>query len=186
MVEYEIHRVESAPGRSGALLQGMKEAMGMVPNLAAAMAESPELLDSFLQVRQIYTSGTFTPQEIQVLSLTAAYENACAWCMAFHSRAAENEGVAASTIDALRHGQTPEDPRLAALSDFARAMVRNHGAVPDDRLARFLDAGYTRAQAMEVVVGMAFSLMANYAGHLADPPLDAPFAPYAWHAPAAA
>ena len=47
--------------------------------------------------------------------------------------------------------------------------------------AQILDAGYTRAQALEVVLGMAFSLMANYAGHLVDAPVDPPFQPHAWH-----
>jgi alkylhydroperoxidase family enzyme len=47
-------------------------------------------------------------------------------------------------------------------------------------LERFLGAGYTRAQALEVVLGMAFSLMANYAGHLVEAPLDEPLQPHLW------
>ena len=185
MMMFQIHSVETAPEGSKPLLEGMKKNLGMVPNLAAAMSESPQLLGGFLAVRDIYLGGTFTPGEIQVLSLTAAYENECAWCMAFHTLMALKEGVSREDVDALRVGLSPSEPRLGALSDFARRMVSARGAVSNAEVERFYAAGYTRAQALEVVLGMAFSLMANYAGHLADAPLDEPFQPHAWHKPEA-
>jgi AhpD family alkylhydroperoxidase len=116
-----------------------------------------------------------------VLSLTAAFENACEWCMAFHTFMALNVGVSAESVAALREGRPPREPRLRELSDFARTMLRRRGNVGVDALQRFLDAGYTRAQALEVVLGMAFSLMANYAGHLVDAPVDPSFQPHVWH-----
>ena len=42
----------------------------------------------------------------------------------------------------------------------------------------------TPAQALEVVLGVAFSTMANYAQHLVRAPLDDMLAPYAWVPPA--
>jgi AhpD family alkylhydroperoxidase len=180
MITYQTHSIDTAPEASKPLLRGMKESLGMIPNLAAAMAESPQLLQGFLAVREIYQGGTFSPAEVQVLSLTAAYENGCAWCMAFHTLMARKEGVSQESIDALRDGRSPVEPRLGALSDFARAMVHRRGAVESAGVERLCNAGYTRAQALEVVLGMAFSLMANYAGHLAEAPLDEPLKPYAW------
>lgn len=179
---FPIHTLDTAPEASRPLLAELAASVGLVPNLAAGMAESPSLLRGFLAVRQIYASGTFTPAEIQVLSLTAACENGCAWCMAFHTMAALGADVSRASVDALRAGAAPGDPRLGALSDFARGMVRSRGAVSPAELERFLAAGYTRAQALEVVLGMAFSLMANYAGHLVDAPLDEPLRPHRWTA----
>jgi uncharacterized peroxidase-related enzyme len=183
MIPYTVHTLESAPEGSREALRQLQANVGFVPNLAAAMSESPELLKGFLAVRQIYSDGTFTHGEIEVLSLTAAFENSCAWCMAFHTLMALNNGISAESVEALRAGRAPIEPRLAALSDFARSMVRQRGNVTSGELQRFLDAGYTRAQALEVVLGMAFSLMANYAGHLADAPLNEPFKPHAWQLP---
>ncbi len=183
MIPYTVHTLESAPEGSREALRQLQANVGFVPNLAAAMSESPELLKGFLAVRQIYSDGTFTPGEIEVLSLTAAFENGCTWCMAFHTLMALNNGISAESVEALRAGRAPIEPRLAALSDFARSMVRQRGNVTSGELQRFLDAGYTRAQALEVVLGMAFSLMANYAGHLADAPLNEPFKPHAWQLP---
>lgn len=183
MSTYPIHGIDTAPEDSRPLLQGLQQNLGMIPNLAAAMAESPALLKSFLTVREIYQGGTFTPVEIEVLSLTAAFENNCAWCMTFHTRMARNAGVSPESLEALRAGRPPVEPRLGVLSDFAREMVRLRGGVGNAALERFHEAGYTRAQALEVVLGMGFSLMANYAGHLTKAPLDAPLQPHAWEPP---
>jgi AhpD family alkylhydroperoxidase len=172
--------IEQAPEASRQPMRDLQAAVGFVPALAAAMANSPPLLRGFLAVRQAYQQGTFTPVEVEVLSLTAAQENACSWCIAFHTLMALKQGLSPDSVQALRAGQPPLEPKLAALSNFARSLLRTRGAVTAQDRQRFAAAGYTQAQTLEVVLGMAFSLMANYAGHLTDPPLDAPFVPHAW------
>ena len=180
MSRFPIHTVESAPEQSREALGNLARSVGMIPNLAAGMAESPSLLRGFLSVRELYQGSALSGAEIQVVSLTAAYENECAWCMAFHSLMAHSEGVSSDDAELLRSGQSPGDTRLGALSTFARAMLQRRGAVSADQLQRFIDAGYSPRHALDVVLGLAFSLMANYAGHLVHPALDAPFVPYEW------
>jgi AhpD family alkylhydroperoxidase len=176
----QIHTIDTAPERSQPLLRELQSSVGMLPNLAAAMAESPALLEGFLALRKIYHRASFTHAEIEVLSLTGAYENNCSWCMAFHSLMARKNGVSEDVIDALRAGRTPDHPRFGPLSDFAREMVQKRGVVSQEVSDRLLAVGYTRAQTLEVVLGMAFSMMANYTGHFANAPLDAPFQAHKW------
>jgi len=182
---FPIHTVDTAPEGSRETLRQVRDNLGLVPNLAAAMAESPTLVQAFFTVRDIYSQGTLNPGEIQVLSLANAFENDCDWCMAFHSFAALKEGVSQEAVDALRRGREPGDPRLGALSRFSRAMVRNRGDVSRGDLEAFFAAGYNRAQALEVVLGIGFSVLANFAGHLAHAPLDVPFQAHRWERPAA-
>ena len=85
MSQFPIHTVDTAPESSRPALLGLRQAVGMIPNLAAGMAEAPTLLRSFLTVREEYQKGTLTGGEIQVLSIVAAVENDCGWCVAFHS-----------------------------------------------------------------------------------------------------
>ena len=177
---YAVHTPESAPEMAGDALRTLQAAVGVIPNLAATMAESPALLNGFLALREQYAQTAFSPGEVQVLSLTAAYENDCAWCVAFHSAMAVKEGVDRDAVESLRQGAAPADPRLAALSHFARAMVRNRGGVDRDALQAFFEAGYSKRQALDVVMGTAFSLMANYASHLTRPPLYGFLEPFAW------
>jgi AhpD family alkylhydroperoxidase len=179
-VRYEIHTIESAPAGSGEALASLKASVGRVPSLAAAMAESPELLKGFLALRQGYAKTGFSPAEIHALSLVAAYENGCAWCMAFHTAMGLKEGLDEPSVGALRTGKPPADDRLGALTEFARAMVRTRGHVGGDALGTFLAAGFTKRHALDVVLGMGFSVLANYSGHLTEAPLDEFLRPYVW------
>ncbi len=52
-------------------------------------------------------------------------------------------------------------------------------------LEAFYEAGFTRAQALEVVLGAAFSVMSNFSGHLVHAPLGAALEPHAWSKPVA-
>jgi hypothetical protein len=61
-------------------------------------------------------------------------------------------------------------------------MIRNRGGVTKEELERFYAAGFSPAQALEVVLGVGFSVMANYAGHLIHPPLEKVFEGQAWPA----
>lgn len=183
---YDVHTIETAPEGSKPLLESLQGAIGMIPNLAAAMAESPELLRGFLSIRQIFYGGTFSPGEIQVLALTNAFENGCRYCMAFHSTLALKEGVSREAVEALRAGRSPEEPKLNALSEFSRALVKQRGHVGDDELRKLFAAGYSKAQALEVVLGVAVSILPNFAHHITQCPLDGAFRAHAWDAVTAA
>jgi AhpD family alkylhydroperoxidase len=184
MSVYTVHTVDTAPEASQPLLQTLERTVGMVPNLAAAMAESPELLQGFLAAREIFYGGTFTPEEIQILALTNAFENGCRYCMALHSTFALRVGVSPGSVAALREGHPPDEPRLKALSEFSRALVQKRGHVSDADLQQLLAAGYSRAQALEVVLGVAVSILPNYAHQLTQCPVDEPFRAQSWAMPA--
>jgi AhpD family alkylhydroperoxidase len=183
MTAFPIHTIDTAPEGAKETLVRVKETLGMVPNLAAGMAESPTLLRAFFATREIYSQGTLSPIDIQVLSLTNAFENGCEWCMAFHSTGALRDGLSKDALEDLRAGRAPRDPRLRALSDLSRTMVRNRGKVSEQDLEAFYAAGFSRAQALEVVLGVGFSVMANFSGHLVHAPLGAALEPYAWIEP---
>jgi AhpD family alkylhydroperoxidase len=180
MTAIPIHTIDSAPAGSRETLRTVQQHLGAIPSLAAGMAESPTLLRAFFSVREIYAQGTLSPLEIQVLSLANAVENGCGWCVAFHSVLALKEGISEEALAAVRAGRDPAEPRLGALSAFSRALIRNRAEVSDAELNRFLAAGWSQGQMLEVVLGIGFSTMASYAGHLIDPPLGPMLESHEW------
>lgn len=175
-----INTIESAPEDSRPTLIAAQEAMGAIPNLAGGMAESPTLLRGFFTLRKIYAEGTLSPQEIQVLAIVNARENGCTWCVAFHSRAALAAGVPRDVVETVRSGALPDDRRLNALCRLSQELIRQRGHVKAEVLTGFEAAGLTPAQSLEVVLGVGFSVLANYSQHLIQPPLDDSLRPYAW------
>lgn len=178
---YEVYSLESAPEGSKPPLQRLKESVGVIPNLAGTMAESPTLIDAFVTLRTILQNGSLTPIEREVISITNAIANDCKYCVAAHSSFATNYGIPASELDSLRKGSAPADTKYKVLSDFARKVTTSRGNVSESDINEFVEAGYTKAQALEVIAGAAFSVLANYSGHFTDAPLDEFFQAQAWN-----
>ncbi len=182
MTKFNVYTLETVPEAAKSALQKLKDQVGVIPNLAGAMAESPSLIEAFVALRGIYQSGSFTPIEREVISISNAVANTCAWCVAAHSTFAQKASIPPDVLEALRAGQLPADPRLQALSEFARKMTLTRGQLSEADLQSLLAAGYTKAQALEVIVGVAVSVLANYANHLVDAPLDDFLQPQSWKA----
>ena len=79
-------------------------------------------------------------------------------------------------------GRPIADERLEALYKFTETVVRKRGWADEDDVQAFLAAGFGRAQVLEIVLGVAFKTLSNYANHLIQTPVDAAFAPRAWTA----
>jgi alkylhydroperoxidase family enzyme len=173
MLTYQIHNIKSAPEKSKPLLELFNEAIGFVPNLAGAIANSPVLAKSLLGVFQNVHSGSFTEAEVQVLLLTNAVTNSSSWPVAFHTVLALKQGVDPADVQAIRERRLPKPQRYAALSRLAKTLIENRGQVSDEDLDRFLKAGFEKEHVLEVVGVSAASTITNYAGKITNPSLEA-------------
>ena len=182
MSKFTVHNIESAPEGSKPALQKLKDAVGLIPNLAAVMANAPALIEAFVAARAAYQSSSLSAVEREVVSITNAVANNCAYCVAAHSTFAQMADTPPAVLAALRDGKSPADSRLKALSDFSRKLTTARGQISEADLDTFLAAGFTAAQALEVVVGGAVSLLANFTNHLAHAQLDEFLQPQAWKA----
>lgn len=183
MTQVRVHTLASAPEASRPALSTLNAAVGMIPNLAATMAESPTLIASFVGAFGQFASGTFTGAEKQALLLTNAVTNRAPWAVAFHSTLALKEGVAPEDVRAIREGRLPGDAKLAALSGLTRALIEKRGQVGEVELAAMRSVGFGIDRVLEVIAGLAVSTMANHASQITHPPLEPMFQPQAWDAP---
>ena len=180
---FAVHTTDSAPDASRAMLAASAAQYGAVPNLHAILAESPAALAAYRQLWDLMGESGFTPAEAQVIYLTSNFENECRYCMAGHSVLAKHAGLPDDAIAALRAGTPLADPRLEALRRFTSLVVTQRGWVREDDTRAFLTAGFTQAQVLEVVVGVATKVISNYVNHLADTPLDGFMAATVWAPP---
>ncbi|MHA6327074.1 carboxymuconolactone decarboxylase family protein [Roseivivax sp. CAU 1753] len=70
--------------------------------------------------------------------------------------------------------------RLEALRTFTLAAVRDRGYVDETAVRTFLDAGFTKRQVLEVILGVSQKVMSNYTNHLAETSVDEPMKALAW------
>jgi len=183
MSSYPVHTIESAPAQSQPVLRQLQQTFGLIPNIAAKMAASPVLINGFMGLFERVHASSLTEAQIQTLLLTNAVTNASEWAVAFHTALALKEGVRRADTEAIRHGASPDDAKLAALSTLARTLIEKRGRISAEDQQRFLAAGFSEEQILEVIAVVAASTMTNYSGSVTEPPLEAPFEAFAWHAP---
>jgi alkylhydroperoxidase family enzyme len=180
MSSYPVHSIASAPEKSKSALEVLQQAFGVLPNIAAAIANSPKLINSLVGVFQQVHSSSLTEQEIQIVLLTDAVENSSTYAVAFHTTLALKQGVSSKEIDEIRQRRIPSDKRFAALSNLAKALIDKRGHLSRQELDAFLAAGFTKEQVLEVIAIVAASTITNYAGTIANPPLEDPFRQHVW------
>ncbi|MEE8514358.1 MAG: carboxymuconolactone decarboxylase family protein [Gammaproteobacteria bacterium] len=180
MRKFDVHTRDTAPAKSAESLRNKEEAFGFIPNLVGILAESPAALNGYVTLGQIFDESSFSPTERQIVLLAASRFNECRYCVAAHSVVADLQEVPADVIAAIRNDQPIADNKLEALRTFTTAVVEERGWVTEDDTAAFLAAGYSKAQILEVILGISFKTLSNYVDHVADTPLDEAFAPKAW------
>lgn len=176
---------DDAPQASRPTLDHAQQTLGFVPNLYGVFAAAPAALKAYTQIDAALKESSLTPAEQQIVLLSVSFENECEYCMAAHSKIAAMSQVPEDVIQELRDGQPLSDDKQEALRTFTRAVVKQRGNLEPSQVQAFLDAGYSRANILEVLVGVAQKTLSNYTNHLAETPVDDAFQEQAWSRPQA-
>lgn len=179
-MSYVVHTVDTAPAGARETLAGVQKGYGFLPNLLGVMAEAPALLEAYTTISKIFDGSSFTPTERQIVLLTTSYENGCEYCIAAHSTIAGMQKVPADVVAAIRAGAPIGDQKLEALRRYTASVVTARGWPSEAETAAFVQAGYGKQQALEVVLGVGLKTLSNYMNHIAETPLDAAFSKAAW------
>jgi uncharacterized peroxidase-related enzyme len=174
---------EAASDRARNLLEAVKHKLGLVPNMTRAMANSPAVLDGYLQFSGALSKGSLSARLREQLSLAVAEANGCDYCLAAHSTIGKMVGLTAEQIRDSRLG-TAVDPRADALIRFALEVVRTRGRVSDAALAEVREAGFDDGAIAEVVAHVALDVFTNYFNTVAQTDVDFPKAPELTREPA--
>jgi uncharacterized peroxidase-related enzyme len=180
MTEFTIHTLDSAPEGGRERLQQSKDSFGMIPNLHAVMAESPQTLEAYQELTRLFSETSLTAVERNVVWLTINVRHDCHYCVPAHTAIAKSQGVPDAVINALREARALEDAKLEALRVFTLAVVDKRGAVDQADFDAFFNAGYAQRQALDVVTGVAHKVLSNYVNHFAETPVDEAFQKFAW------
>jgi alkylhydroperoxidase family enzyme len=178
---FAYHTESTAPQASLSSIAKSKQVFGFLPNLHAVMAEAPSLLAGYHALWDLFLAGSsFSPLEQQVVMMTANVENDCHYCVPGHTYIMTAAKMPQAIIDALRDDAVLPDPQLEVLRQFTKEMICNRGHLSEGSLEGFLQAGYTKRQALEVIVGLSLKLLSNYTNAIAHTDVDGPVRKFAW------
>mgnify|MGYP000002155669 CR=1 FL=1 len=179
-MKFELYNIETAPEGSKALLKNSIKTFGMIPNLHAVLAESPQTLEAYQLLHGLFQQSSFNEEELTVVWQTINVEHECHYCVPAHTAIANMMKVDEAITHALREQNPLQDPKLQVLHQTTLALVRNRGHLTEEQHSAFIDAGYERRQLLEIILGISQKVISNYVNHQADTPVDKPFQKFLW------
>ena len=166
--------IAAAPAASQPQLEAVQKHLGSVPNMFRLFSNSPASLKGYLGLSGALEQGTFNAAAREKLALAIAQVNGCNYCLSAHTYLGINLAkVDPADLTSSREARS-NDPKLQAALEFAVKVVRERGHVSESDLKALLAAGYTEAQAVEIVAHVALNTLTNYINSALGTDLDFP------------
>ena len=172
MTMFTRHTIETAPAASRRSMTAVTAKQGYLPVAVGLLAESPEALDGFLRLSATFEACTLDPLAREVVIMTVAVRNGCHLCVAMHSARLAALGADPDLAAALRSGAPLGEMRLDAVRAFTLQVLDTAGDVGGEAVAEFLGHGFTRRNALEVVLGIGALTLSTLANRLTGAPVD--------------
>lgn len=164
---------ETATGEAAALLDSVQHALGLTPNLAKAMGNSPSALKGFLKLRRALGTGSLPAAAQEGIALLVAQKNGCDYCLSWHTYTGTKlAGLSREQARRARGGEAA-DPVTAAALSLTRSLMDHHGTVEEAELT-CARKNLTDSQITEVVAHVALNVFTTYFGKTARIAIDWP------------
>lgn len=157
------------------IFDSISSKMGMLPNLYAAVSNSPKALAGLLALKGNLGDGEFSNKEVEIIALTIGESNSCSYCISAHTTVAKSHGISEEETLRIRSGKI-DDPKISALVMLTKSLVISRGKPSKVLVKKFFNAGYNQAALAELIGHVALNTFSNYINHIADTPIDFPLA----------
>ena len=176
MPRLQALQAETITGLARDLLDEVEAKLGFTPNHIKTMANSPAVLQAYLNFNSALGIGMLPAKLREQIALTVAENTSSKYCLAAHTAIGKTVGLSDECIQDSRQAQSPDRKDAAALQ-LARKLVIDRGWVNDQELARLRRVGLRDGEITEIVAHVALNLFTNYFTHVAGTEMDFPEVP---------
>jgi AhpD family alkylhydroperoxidase len=165
---------ETASGETADLLAATQRVLGITPNLARALANSPAALRAYLGFSGALRGGSLPWAVREQIALLVAQRTGCDYSLSAHSYIGTRlVGLSQAEAVRARQGEASE-PQAAAALAFAAALLYRRGRVTDAELAAARHGGLSDGQLAEIVAHVALGVFTSYFAEAARVEIDWP------------
>ena len=163
--------LESASGKAHDLLTAVKGQLGSVPNIFKTMAQSPTVLEAYLNFNATLGHGSLPNTLGEQIAVTVAGSNQCDYCASAHTALGKIAGVASDELQRNLSGHSNDAKTQAALN-FCLEIINKRGGIDDASLNAVRSAGYNDAEILEMIAHIAINTFTNYFNRVAETEID--------------
>lgn len=166
--------IDAVPTATHTSLKAVEKQLGRVPNMFRVVANSPAALTGYLQLSAASAQGGLGTATLERIALAVAEINGCDYCLAAHSFLGRKVAkLDDAELTANRSGAS-NDPKADAAVRFAAAVVRQRGQVSNDQVQAVLNAGYSDAHVVDILLAVALNTFTNYVNEVTQTEVDFP------------
>jgi len=163
-----------ATGETGELLAAVQQSLGVVPNMATALATSPAALNGWLELNRALHGGQLDSGLQERIAIGIAEANQCTYCLSAHTYVGKHVlKLSDQDIHETRH-LSSSDAKIDAALTFARTVLDTRGGVSDADIEAVRAAGYSDGEIAEIVSHVALNVLTNYFNKVADVEIEFP------------
>ncbi|MDP8245282.1 MAG: carboxymuconolactone decarboxylase family protein [Candidatus Hinthialibacter antarcticus] len=166
---------ETTNGKVKEMLDAVNSKLGMIPNLIRTFANSPAVLQAYLDFSGALAGGVLTPTLREQIALVVSQTNQCEYCLSAHSAIGKMLGLSQEEILDNRQA-TSSNPKTEAALQFSKRVAEKRGFISDDEFKQLQSAGYSDEEIAEIIANISLNLFTNYFNHIAETDIDFPLA----------
>ncbi|EDP71033.1 Alkylhydroperoxidase AhpD core [Flavobacteriales bacterium ALC-1] len=174
MNTFNVPTREEVSPNNQAIFDNLNKALGFVPNLYAAYANSDTALENYLNFANAKTS--LSAKEKEAVNLAVSEVNSCIYCLSAHTTIGKMNGFTDEQILELRAGYSSVNNKLDALAKLAKNITENRGQTDEAVLESFFNAGYTKGNLIDTISLVGDKTISNYVHSTTQVPVDFPVA----------
>lgn len=175
MITFNVPTKEEVSEKNQEIFDSLERGVGFVPNLYATYAHNETALGDYLTLQN--RKSTLKAKEREVINLVVSQVNNCRYCQSAHTALGKMNGFTDEQILELRAGHASFDEKLNALAQFVRNIVINRSHPDTDVVEAFFEAGYTKANLVDVIMVIGDKFISNFIHGVTQIPIDFPLAP---------
>lgn len=168
--------IADSPQKSQPILENVNRMIGSVPNIFRLIGNNPAVLEGYVSLSGALTKGQLDPATRERIAIAIANVNGCSYCNSAHTYLGSK--VAKLSDDEIKQnrGGGSSDAKADVAVRFAVETVRRRGKVSESQLREVLEAGYSEAEALEIVGHVALNTLTNYVNEVFQTEIDFPAA----------
>jgi uncharacterized peroxidase-related enzyme len=163
----------TASGKTKVAIEAVQKAFGLVPNIAKIMANSPAVVQGWLDFNAALNGAAISPKLRELIAVAVAEANRCEYCLSAHTAIGKMVGLDDNELLTARQCKS-RDPKIDAALQFAHEIVVRRGELGAADVEKVRQAGYTDGEIVEIIAVVCLTIFTNYFNHIAKTEVDFP------------
>lgn len=163
----------TANGETKAAIEAAQRAFGLVPNIAKMMANSPAVVQGWLDFNAALNQASIPAKVRELIAVAVAEANRCEYCLSAHTAIGKMVGLDDNELLTARQFRS-RDPKIDAALQFAHEIVVRRGELGAADVEKVRRAGYSDGEIVEIIAVVCLTIFTNYFNHIAKTDVDFP------------